>query len=301
LPGFLAAFFLAAIRVARSSDVLFANWAISGAIGGIAARLVGIPLVTTIRGEDVMHVASSRLRGAILRLAVSRSRRVVTVSEAMADTLRGLFPEDREKIVHIANGVDFGRQRSVSNKASDGPLTMVTVGSLIPRKRVETIVDAMSRLNDVEDLRLVIVGDGEERPRLEQRVAELNLSARVSFTGMIPADAVPDILADADLFVLASESEGRPNVVLEAMANGLPVIGTKIPGVVELVEDGVQGATFEIGDTEGLAQAVRTLHDPNHRSRCGRAARSKIAEQNLTWEACAEAYSRLFDTLLAEV
>jgi glycosyltransferase involved in cell wall biosynthesis len=123
-------------------------------------------------------------------------------------------------------------------QAEDGagsPLTVVTVGTLSQRyKGIDVLIDAIARTSRA--LRLVVVGDGTYRPELEAHAAALGIADRLTFLGRLPAgEAVREVLDQADLFVLASRTEGLPRALIEAMARGLPCIGTKVGGIPELL------------------------------------------------------------------
>jgi len=151
----------------------------------------------------------------------------------------------------------------------------------------------------LEQARLTIVGDGPQRQALKRQAESLGLKERVVFAGLAAPEAIPGLLAEANAFVLASVFEGRPNVVLEAMAAGLPVVASRIDGVTELVEDNVTGLLFEAGDLAGLAKRLRRLaEDEALRRRLGAAGRQSIVDRGLTWERTAEAYLRLFRDVL---
>jgi len=299
VPPFLAAFLAAARRLARESDLLLANWAPSGAVGGVAARAAGVPLVTVLRGEDVTALARSRWRRAAVAAALARSDRIVCVSEAIRDAVIRAFPRHRDRIVFIPNGVAAADPPHRPRRRG-APLTAITVGSLVPRKRLDTVLHAVASLPREDAVQVLVVGDGPQRSELERLASSLGLVRRVRFTGMVAPEEVPRRLATADVFVLASESEGRPNALLEAMAAGLPVVATRIPGVRELVDHGVTGFLFDVGDAAGLAAALGRLRDdPGLRARLGAAGRRRIAELGLTWERTGLAYARLFTEVLA--
>lgn len=298
LPGLALGLAGATLAAGRGVDVIHANWALSGVLGLPAAAARGVPLVTTLRGADVSRARRSRLDRWLLAQAVRHSRVVTTVSEAFADTLRAQFPQHAGRITCIPNGVDESLLRLAPPTVGRG-LRLVAVGSLIPRKRVDRLLLAMAALPPV--VRLEIVGEGPEGDRLQAMVAELGLGERVHFAGALAPDAIAGVLSHSDVLVLTSDSEGRPNVVLEAMAAARPVVATDIDGTRELVEDGATGLLVPPNAPAALAAALRALlDDPARRARMGAAGRAAIRRRGLTWSQAAGRYLALYRRALAE-
>ncbi len=298
VPVFLLAMALAVARAAGRGSVVHANWSICGVVAGCVARLKGLPMVLTVRGEDVTRAEASRVNRLILALAVRLSDEVVTVSEAFRNALCEAFPDQAGRVRCIANGVDerfvrVGAQRAV--RSADTSVSLLTVGSLIPRKGLDQLLDGLAAASS--NCTLGVVGEGPEEAALRQRCDELGLTDRVRFEGAVAPDALPDRLASGDVFVLTSHSEGRPNVVLEAMAAAMPVIATDIDGVRELVCDTQTGLLFRDGDTQALARCIdRLAGDVETRHRLGNAGADRIRDLGLLWTQTAtqylQAYSR---------
>ena len=143
----------------------------------------------------------------------------------------------------------------------------------------------------------MIVGEGPDRPRLEEEIEALGLSGRVRLAG--ERRDVPELLAAADVFVLPSASEGLPVSVLEAMAAGLPVIASRVGGVPEQVSDGETGLLVEPGDPSDLTAALdRLIADPSLRRRLGAAGRAR-AEQAFDLDPFRRAHVELYSRELA--
>jgi L-malate glycosyltransferase len=191
-----------------------------------------------------------------------------------------------EKIALVPNGHEFDRFRAPLNRSEiraglgigpDERLVM-TVGRLTNTKRFNDLIEAFRRLiPDFPHLRLAIVGDGEDRPLLEAQVRDQKLQAVVQFLGT--RRDVPELLRSADLFVFPSEMEGLPNAVIEASLAGLPIVGSDIGGVREVVEDGCSATLVPVRQPEALAASMRNyLDDEALARRHGEAARQR-AEQ----------------------
>lgn len=181
-------------------------------------------------------------------------------------SLQRRFPPKPGRFTISYSSIELGADafvdepRTFSN--SHGPRTLVTVASLEqPYKGVDLLLEALAQcLREGFDLRLVIVGDGRLRPELENLAARLGLTNRVKFTGALPrGKPVRDYLDAADLFVLASRTEGLPRVVIEAMARGLPCLATGVGGTPELLEE---SALVKPG-ASAVAGGIRNfLNDP---------------------------------------
>jgi glycosyltransferase involved in cell wall biosynthesis len=198
------------------------------------------------------------------------------------DAIRGGVP--RHKVRVIRGGVrlppsfsaaERRRQRSTLG-ARDEHFLIGSVGNFRPMKRQDLLLDAFAQLlPDQPQLRLVLVGDGDLRPRLERRIEALGLRGHVHLTGSV-ADIAP-VYDAMDLFVQASNSEGLPNVLLEASAAGLPIVATAAGGSGELVQDDMTGLLVPVDDLDRLARAIRlAVADADLRRRLGAAAREAV-------------------------
>jgi glycosyltransferase involved in cell wall biosynthesis len=298
LPFFVPAMFIACLRLAGKVDVLHGNWSLPALIAAMAGKFRGRPAIATLRGEDITRAQHSRLFRWILGVSLSLNRRTVVVSASMHEDLRQRFPHRTDRIEFIPNGVLEGPSRVRPRFRS--PLRLVTVGSLIRRKRIDTLLRALAHPDCLADTHLRIVGDGPEHASLRVLADNLGLGQRVDFTGGVLPDEVAAHLDWADLFVFASESEGRPNVILEAMAEGLPILATDIPGVHELIGSGA-GNLFPVGDAPRLAGLIRAINlDPEKAQAMGREAKVRIQESGLTWTAAASRYAALYQQVSAE-
>lgn len=297
VPIFLLAMFLSTLRHGRNMHVIHANWAATGLVGGLAGKLLRKPVITTLRGSDVGRLKHSRLQRGILRLVLHLNASVVTVSTPMHRMLLELFPRHAQRCFHIPNGVDEQLLAIPLPTLTPGTLRLVSIGNLIPLKGNASIIEALQSLRD--SVTLEIVGDGAEREFLEKLACKLGLTDRVRFRGSIPPDHIPDILGKRDALILASHSEGRPNVVVEAMAAGRAVLASRLPGVEELIEDGRNGLLFNPGDPAAIAHAIeQLLTHPEKVTTFGQAARRTVLDLGLSWPACARQYRHIYDQAL---
>jgi glycosyltransferase involved in cell wall biosynthesis len=212
--------------------------------------------------------------------------------------LRARYPKLAHKMHTIENGID-GKLLALTRQRPDfsaaRPMKLLTVGSLIPRKGINCIIEAIGRLADPQQVFLTVAGSGPERAGLEQMIKALGLSNNIEIIGAVEPQAVADLLARADVFVLASHSEGRPNVVLEAMAAALPVIATDIDGVRDVVEHGNTGLLYGVDDDSQLADNISRLRDDEDlRRQLGENARRWIIQRGLSWHNTSRQYASLY-------
>ncbi len=279
-------------------DLLDAHYLFPDGVAALAlARELGVPLVVTARGSDTSQLPHLPFAGAAIRRLLREADALVAVSQGLADGLRGLGA-DPAKVTVLRNGVDTQLFRPADDRAGlraqmgfTGP-TLVSVGLLIPRKRHHLTIGALRHL---PDHRLVILGEGPERPALEALAREIGVAERVSMPGARPHAELPRWYGAADAMILASEREGWANVLLESMACGTPAIATPAWGMGEAIsspEAGlVLGGHSERDVADGVARLLAAAPD--------RAATRAHAER-FGWGETTQGQLALFARLLAE-
>lgn len=267
---------------------------------GVAAILVGKalekPVTITARGTDVNLVPRYAVPRRLIQIAAERAAAVVTVSRALKDSLVSL-DVPASKITVLRNGVDLetfhpvGRESARRNLGFCGK-TLLSVGHLIERKGHHLAISALPRLTDFN---LVIVGEGSERGRLESLARELGVSDRVRFTGVVLHSELFRLYGAADALVLASSREGWPNVLLEAMACGTPVVATPVWGTPEVVSSPAAGVLMKSRSVSDLIAAVEALFQqlPD------RNATRSFAER-FSWDETSAGQLHLFENVLME-
>lgn len=296
IPVFLFSSLVTSCWYALKADVIHANWSINGVIAGLSGFIVRKPVVTTLRGSDVNLIHSSWLMRQLVYLCLCLSKRVVVVSESLRKTVVGEFPAHRHKIQVIFNGIDdvFYTQ----NENRFGPskvIRFIYVGNLVKGKGVNFILEAVKSLT-TQAWSFDIVGDGSEKQNLVDYCTHNSIDAKVTFHGAVAPEKVPLFLQNADVFVFASLAEGRPNVVLEAMAMGLPVIASAIPAVQELITDGDQGVLFPPGNVGKLREAMERMVTHIDEGRVmGEMAREYILSQKLSWPESGRQYATVYN------
>ena len=258
----------------RRPDIVHTHTAKAGALGRIAARLAGVPVVVhTFHGSvfaGYFGSLTSLFFQWVERVLALGTDAVVTVSQRVAEDLeqRGIAP--KEKIQVIPLGLEIDRFALVSRRrgelrrelglAPDTPL-VGSVGRLVPIKDLGTLLNAMVLVSKAYPKAVLLVaGDGDERDALEEEASRLGLGSSVHFLGF--REDLERIYADLDLAVNCSLNEGTPVALIEAMAASVPVVATGVGGTPDLLEDGRLGRLVPPRDPQALAEAISHALSP---------------------------------------
>jgi glycosyltransferase involved in cell wall biosynthesis len=259
-------------------DIVHASSSKAGVLARTAASLAGVPIrIFTAHGW-----AFGARSGTVSRLYRSADRLMrplttATICVAERERTAGVAARtcDAATTVVIPNAVDVGATPVSAGERSTPRI--VSVGRLKAPKDFQTLARALSLLPQ-GSFEALIVGDGPDRSALERTLRRLGLDESVRLAGA--RDDVPSLLADADVFVLSSRSEGSPVSVIEAMAAGLPVVASRVGGVPELVEDGETGFLVPPEDPQALTRVLaRLLEDHTLRRRLGDAGRQRARRE----------------------
>ena len=270
-------------------------------VGAAAARRAGIaPVVAGIRVAD----RRSRLRLRAERYLTRSVARYVCVSESVAQFSRTEAKLPAAKLTVIPNGVDITTYREAvpldltTLGVAAGRRVLTYIGRLDPQKGIVSLVrSATTLLSQLPNHDLLLVGEGQQRSHIESLLDELKLRDRVHLIGY--RKDVPQILAASDLLVCPSEFEGMPNVVLEAMAAGKPVVATRAEGVVELLGDAAGKQTTEVGDSQAFIRNVVALASDEHLSaELGKTNQHRAAE-HFSIDRMVATYDELYQTLIS--
>ncbi|MBI5248772.1 MAG: glycosyltransferase family 4 protein [Desulfomonile tiedjei] len=291
-------FLLHTLFEVRRFDIVYANWLGAGIIGAITNMLTGKPMVVSFRGDDG-YLARDRVLWRALTLWVSsRAGVVAPVSEELRNVLAavGIAPA-KLRVPRFGVDAELFRPPTSRPNRSDS-IQAVFVGALIQKKGLQDLIRALADPS-FKHVKLVVLGDGVMRDRLVEECNELGLSDQVEWMGQRPQRDVADIMANSDVLILPSYTEGKPNVVKEAMASGLPVVATRVGGIPELVDDGKTGLLFTPGDVAQLRHCLKQLiDDKDLRSRMSRAALESLRCKALSWEATVEDFEGIFECVL---
>ncbi|MBI3970782.1 MAG: glycosyltransferase [Chloroflexi bacterium] len=266
----------------------------SGPIALLLHQVLGMPYVVSLRGGDVPGFMGServllhKLALPVIRTVWHRSTGLLANSTGLADLARKTWPD--APITIIPNGVDVDTFAPPNRIRPETPLRLLAVGRLAQQKRFDTALAALALSRRAVVLRLV--GDGPERAELERLTRALRIADRVEFAGWA---ARAELLAHyqwADALVLPSAAEGMSNVVLEALACGLPVVASDVIGNRDLIENEHNGYLVAQGDPGMYAEAIdRLAGQPRLVRQLGQRARSTA--EDFRWENVAEQYRRV--------
>lgn len=257
------------VVLSHGLELLHVHYAIPHATSAWIAREMlraqggDIPIITTLHGTDITLVGQDPSFHAITKFSIERSDYLTAVSSYLRDeTYRafGCMGCDLEVINNFVDPAVYDRSRyapTLRRQVADGKKVLMHLSNFRPVKRVRDIVRIFARVRASIPSVLVMVGDGPDRVHAEEEARTLGVDHDTHFLGKL--DAVAPLLANADCFLLPSESESFGLSALEALACGVPVVASNVGGLPEVVRDGETGALRAPGDVEGMAAAAIAL------------------------------------------
>jgi glycosyltransferase involved in cell wall biosynthesis len=285
-----------------------AIWAIMAARAGAAALFFKhsfpeIPYILTLQEGDpvwYMKLRSLYYINPFFRKIFSRADKAQAISNYLADYAQAMGYKGEVEV--IPNGVDIGIfQKEYGNKESlrqelgfsSSDTLLITTSRLVTKNRTGDIIESLKFLP--EEVKLVIIGSGKLEERLKEVAEDTGVAGRVRFLGHMPYEEIPQYLQASDIFVRPSISEGFGNSFVEAMAAGLPVIGTAVGGIVDFLKDGETGLVCEVKNPESIAEQVKRLMDDKElREKIVTNGRG-LAEEKYDWDLIAsQMRSRVF-------
>lgn len=259
------------VAMYENLDVLHVHYAIPHATIGYLAREIlrsknkSLPFVTTLHGTDITLVGADRSFFPVVEFSINQSNAVTAVSQALKQQTHDTFDVQKE-IKVIPNFIDFDRFTKKPNPelrlkfATENEKILMHVSNFRKVKRVEDVLGVFKLVNQKLPSKLVLIGDGPERPRMEMLSREWGISQEVCFLGK--QDNVEELLAISDLFVLPSEHESFGLAALEAMACEVPVIASNIGGLTEVILQGKTGYACQVADINDMSdKALYILSD----------------------------------------
>jgi len=190
------------------------------------------------------------------------AKRIICVSPGIKHTIQSVVGSELLNLSVIPNPIDTSEFKpSAPAETHTGPLRLLFVGHLLPRKGVDVLLSALRRITtEGTDAELVVIGTGLEMDRLRKQAASLGLDSRVHFLGARPHEEMASYYSESDVVVLSSYAESFGVVVVEALASGKPVVATRSGGPEHIIDDTV-GVLVETGDSDGLADAILNVAD----------------------------------------
>lgn len=268
-----------------------------GVAAALLARHFKRPFTVTARGTDINLISTYLIPRRLMQWAANRASASIGVSLALTQAMAKIgMPES--SLLTMANGVDlalFHIQPQASARVAlgwpEGP-TLLSVGNLVENKGHHIAIEALTRL---PQFRLVIAGEGPERHALESLGRRMKVSSRLQFLGRVDQDQLASCYSAADMLVLPSSREGWPNVLLESMACGTPVVATRVGGIPEIVTSPSAGRLMPGRTVDDVVKAVADLwqHLPERATVRSRA-------QGCGWQNTTAAQIGLFSRIAAE-
>jgi glycosyltransferase involved in cell wall biosynthesis len=268
--------------------------------GWLCYRTAGkLPYIISLRGSDVPGYnirlgLDYKLMSGLFRKIWSSAAVVVANSIGLRNLAFEFMPGLDIRI--IPNGIDTEKFHPSKKQSFTKPIQVLMVGRLISRKRIDLLLAAVGRTKELGlDIHLNIAGEGNLMRPLQKLANELNVADRVSFMGRVPAERMPQLYRDNDIFVMCSDHEGMSNAMLEAMASGLPIITTRCEGVEELIAD--NGIVIEEAHTQAIADAIKKLADnPEEYKLMSIAARNRA--EHFSWKKVADEYVSCYNKIV---
>lgn len=279
------------MRKGRDFDLIDAHYFYPDGIAAVLlGRALGRPVVVTARGDDLDLIATYAVPRRWICWAAKHAAGLITVSSGLKRRLVALGTAP-ERVRMLRNGVDLALFRPSDREAARRVLgftrpTLLAVANLVAKKRHRLIIEALPLLPGVD---LVIVGDGPEREAIETLARQRQVADRVRLFGEMAQDRLPDIYSASDLLLLPSLREGWPNVLLESMACGTPVVVSNFPGVSDIVAAPEAGRVLAEATPSRLAETVRDLlAAPPDR------AATRLYAERFDWQSTTEGQIALF-------
>ncbi len=274
VPFFLTGQLLNIFRLCRKHEIslIHAHWVIpQGLLAVLSRQLHLIPknvkILCTSHGGDLFSLQGGFLQF-LKKYAFRHADHVTVVSTAMHENLQAMYC-DPANITVQPMGVDLA-ERFTPAAASGKTRDLVFVGRLVEKKGVATLIESLRFLQqDFPALKITIIGDGPEKPALEQKALKLGVSRQVNFTGSIPNEGVPEYYQSARIAVVPSvvavdgDQEGLGLVAVEALGCGCAIIVSDLPALRDVVTDGENGLVFRSGNAQDLARNIKRLLNDN--------------------------------------
>jgi len=277
-------------------DVVHAQALNTGVPALFAMKCFKIPYIVWGRGSDVYIPV--RFGDTLNQLILKNASAILALTNDMKTKINSFYSRE----IHVVpNGIDIKQSNptSRSTEVKGRSKSIVFVGRLHQVKGVQYLLTAMKQIHEeIPDTRLILVGDGEERERLQRMVDDYKLDRCVEFVGRVPHEKIPEYLLLADIFVLPSLSEGFPVTILEAMSCGLPIVASRVGGIPDILEDGVNGYMVEAKSSDELAERLTALLKNDE-------MRMKISNNNLqevrrySWESVTMTVESIYSLTVA--
>jgi len=293
-------------------DLLHVHYAIPHSVSALLARQMlavrgrRLPFVTTLHGTDITLVGLDRSYLPITRYAIQESDGVTSISQYLRDKTLQDFDVTRpiEVVPNFVNcdvytpiQDEAARAEARRRLAQPGEAILMHLSNFRPVKRVGDVVKVFAQVEHEIPARLVLVGDGPERSAAEWLARDLHIHEKIHFLGK--QESVNELLPLADLLLMPSELESFGLAALEAMACKVPTIATRVGGVPELIDDGVTGLLYAVGDVDAMAAGALVLLHDKPRLEAMRLAGRKMAQTRFCASLVVPQYVRYYEQVIA--
>ncbi len=291
LPFFMISFFLKAFRISKNSDIIHSYWSVAGLVALVIKFIRPTPIVFNIWGSDILFTKVPVL-SIFYKLFLKQADAIVCESQHFKKQLTD-FGLPGELIFVVPNGIDLDLFKPTDSSSLRNKLDLsknhkifITIGSLINRKGHIYLLEAVPQIiNLFNNAHFIIVGEGELRNFIEDKINHLKISSYVTLAGYQKPSTIAEWLNIADVFILTSLLEGNPNVILEAMACGIPVISTSVGGIEAMIQDGENGFLIPPKSSNSLAeQVIKILQSDKLKINMGQKARKTILNNYGDWK-----------------
>ena len=285
-------------------DLIHAHVALSDGYAGMKiAQKYKKPLIVNIHGQDFQQTIfkNNKCKKNIEKI-INFSEKTIVVSRKLKRIGKKYLEINKDKIIVVPNGInreDIYTEKNKNIQDYKDKKVILSVSHLIKTKGIDLNLKAITKLKQIHpDIIYLIIGEGEERRKLEKLVNELNLQDMVIFVGEVSHYKVMEYMASCDIFSLPSWNEGFGVVYIEAMVHGKPVIGCQGEGIEDFVEDGKTGLLVKPKDVDSLVKALDfLLSHPTEAQEIGKRA-GDLVLKNYTWEKSAERTIEIYREVL---
>jgi L-malate glycosyltransferase len=297
---------MAEVAKREKLDLLHVHYAVPHAVCAVLAKQMlddNIKIVTTLHGTDITVLGYDPSLSEMIKFGIEKSDAVTAVSHQLKEDTEQLLKTQKE-IIPVHNFVDervyYRRDNNSELKETygiqDDEKVIVHISNFRPVKRIQDVIKAFSMIRKEMPSKLLLIGNGPELTVACEQVRELNIQDDVLFLGK--QENVGELFSICDLKLLLSEKESFGLVLLEAMACGVPVIGTRIGGIPEVIVDGETGYMVEVGDTAAVADKAISLLKDDERHKRFRENSVKHVRENFLSEKIVSVYEEIYNSLV---
>lgn len=281
-------------KLSRNIDLIHANWSLTAVLALFSKMLLRKPVIVTFRGSDISLANNNIIAKQLVRLCIKYCDQLVCVNSSMQQALIDYYHCPRKILSVIPNGVSEEFTDLPLKQNYSEPIKFIFIGNLTKNKSVDVLLKTLESLDGI-NFQFNIIGSGPEEQYLKNLSDSLGITGKVYFLGQCLPEKIPHLLQDSDIFLFSSKSEGRPNVLLEAMAASKVILASKISGVTDLISDNKTGLLYTPGDQAELRSLINMVaNNQEYAHQLGKQARNYISDSGLTWNQCAKQYLSLY-------